>query len=55
MELASHSFNYNVLGPEGFEFLARIIDQCECYRFRYHDTGEALTVMDSLVSESASV
>jgi len=48
MELARHAVNYSILGQQGFETASRLIDQCDCYEFRYSDLREAVGRFDVL-------
>lgn len=48
MELASHAPNYSLQGLRGFETMARLVDQCDCYEFRYSDLREAVERFDRL-------
>ena len=50
MRTADNAFNYSVLGRQGFEMLAGLIDRCECFEFRYGDLKEALGRFDMLAS-----
>ncbi|NQY62243.1 MAG: HprK-related kinase A [Alteromonadaceae bacterium] len=50
IRLADHSFNYSILGLEGFEILSKLHDKVECYEYCYDgDFKEALNLMDSLL------
>lgn len=49
MTLAEHAFNFNVLGKEGFDCMANMVDQAECYDFTYPDLDSALAGINSLV------
>jgi HprK-related kinase A len=51
MQLIDNSFNYNVHGRRGFDALADLIDNCECYEFSYSRLGEAAAVFDRLSEE----
>jgi len=48
MRTADNAFNYSVLGRQGFELLADLIDRCECHEFRYGNLEEALRRFDRL-------
>ncbi|MET0101193.1 MAG: HprK-related kinase A [Sedimenticola sp.] len=48
MEIAGQSFNYNVLGTDGFEIMKRLIDHCHCFDFSYGSLDEAVEVFDQL-------
>lgn len=50
MRTAENAFNYSVLGRQGFEMLANLIDRCECYEFRYGDLAQALDRFDAIRS-----
>lgn len=45
---ADNSFNYSVLGRQGFLTLADLIDRCECYRFTYSRLEDAIHCFDEL-------
>ncbi|WP_211185230.1 HprK-related kinase A [Thalassotalea algicola] len=50
IQMAENSFNYNVLGIEGFKALAKLHDNVECFSFQYDGNLEyAINTMDSLV------
>jgi hypothetical protein len=51
-KLAANAFNYEVLGPEGFEAMGRLIERCECYRLSYSRLEEAIEVIGGLVEAS---
>ncbi len=48
VQLASNSFNNQVLGRRGFETLADLIDATESFDFRYSDLEEAIKTFDDL-------
>lgn len=50
IQAADQSFNYSLLGQEGFEAMGRLVDDCECLRFHYGDLEEAVTVFDRLAA-----
>lgn len=52
MRTADNAFNYSVLGRQGFEMLAGLIDRCECFEFRYGDLQDALEKFDAFTSGS---
>jgi HprK-related kinase A len=49
IELADNSFNYHILGKEGFEATAKIIEQVDCYSFEYSDFDQAIIIFNELV------
>jgi HprK-related kinase A len=49
LELGRNSFNYLVLGKDGFETLAKVIDASDCYDFQYSQLDDAVRVFDELV------
>jgi len=48
--LAVNSFNFELLGPDGFDALARLIGQCGCYELRYRSLDRALGVLGELLT-----
>ena len=48
LKLATNSFNYHVLGGEGFLRVRHLIRQCRHYNFSYSHLEEALKVFDDL-------
>lgn len=55
MELASNAFNYDVLGAAGFDRLADLVDEVECFDFVYSDLDEAIQTFDALAADTALV
>lgn len=55
LELGRNSFNYMVLGLEGFEALSRVISACDCHEFVYSQLDDAVAVFDRLVQERHAV
>lgn len=49
MHAAGHAFNYSLLGRQGFELNAALIDACECWDFEYSELDEALRSFERLV------
>jgi hypothetical protein len=50
MKLCGNSFNYEVLGVEGFETVGRIVEKSECHSFVYGDLREAIAWFDGLTA-----
>ena len=48
MKIADNSFNYSMLGVRGFETVAKLIDRCDCYEFKYSNLNEAVALFDTL-------
>jgi hypothetical protein len=48
VRLASHSFNYSLLGAAGFTSLGRLVGPCDCYEFSYSRLGDAVETFASL-------
>jgi HprK-related kinase A len=46
--LASHAFNYSLLGRLGFELTAALIDGCGCWDFSYSNLTEGLAALEGL-------
>lgn len=51
--LAVNSFNYDVLGPDGFDALGRLVQASTCWQLRYGDLEGAIDVIDRLLEGSA--
>ncbi|RLA20445.1 MAG: HprK-related kinase A [Gammaproteobacteria bacterium] len=49
LKMAENSFNYSVLGLQGFEVLSALISNCDCYDFSYQSLDEAKEVLESLI------
>ncbi len=47
--LAANSFNYELIGPDGFDAVGDLIEACECYRLQYSRIDEAIETMDELI------
>lgn len=54
MELGRNAFNYAVLGREGFEALAGVIDACDTFDFRYGHLDDAVRVFDGLARSAGT-
>lgn len=52
MLLAESSFNYSLHGRRGFETLASVIQNCDCYEFKYGDLDAAVALFDRLASQT---
>jgi HprK-related kinase A len=50
MHLATHAFNYSLLGRLGFDLCANLVDCCDCWDFSYSRLHEALRSFDELVA-----
>lgn len=50
MHVATHAFNYSLLGRLGFELTAALIERCECWDFGYSQLPEALRRFEDLVA-----
>jgi HprK-related kinase A len=48
MQLATHAFNYELLGAAGFETVRAIVDASRCFRLEYSDLDEAIGALDAL-------
>lgn len=51
IDLGRNAFNYSIHGGTGFRTLARIIDCCGCFRFRYSRLDDAVAAFDRLAAE----
>jgi len=54
MFLAQNAFNYSHLGADGFRVGTALIDQTECYDFRYGQLREAVAAFDRLAERRTS-
>lgn len=50
-KLAVNSFNYEVLGRAGFDAVARLLDQSDCYRLIYSDLDRATETLTSMLAQ----
>lgn len=48
LHLASHAFNYSLLGPLGFQLVADLMDACECWDFEYSQLPDAIRLFREL-------
>jgi hypothetical protein len=46
--LAVNSFNFERLGPDGFDALARLVHQCQCFELRYSSLERAVEELGKL-------
>ncbi len=51
IELAENSFNYNVLGSQGFNVLCDLVASARCYKFEYSCLDEAIDLFQTLANE----
>ena len=49
MKVAENSFNYSVLGLQGFDVLGELVSKCACYEFSYQSLDEAKETLESLI------
>lgn len=50
MHAAGHGFNYSLLGRQGFESNAALVEACDCWDFEYSQLDQALRTFESLVA-----
>ena len=50
MRTADNAFNYSVLGQQGFEMLAGLVDRCECFEFSFGSLPDAVRRLETLES-----
>lgn len=48
MQIAENTFNYSMLGREGFETIANLVDCCDCHSFTYSRLNEAIEIFNAL-------
>lgn len=51
LKVAGNSFNYNVLGNQGFKSLCDLIQHCDCAEFVYSDLDEAVNLFSKLYND----
>jgi HprK-related kinase A len=52
LELGRNAFNYMVLGQQGFDVLADMVEGCDCYDFHYSQLDDAVAAFDALVQQA---
>ena len=52
LELGRNAFNYVVLGEQGFDALADMVERCDCYDFRYSRLDDAVATFDNLLVQA---
>lgn len=50
LELGRNSFNYLILGKQGFDVLANLVEACDCYDFEYGQLDDAVAMFEKLVT-----
>ena len=48
LKLANNSFNYQLLGLQGFQAVTKLVRNCDCYILTYSDLDEAITTLNQL-------
>ena len=48
LKLSNNSFNYQLLGLQGFQGIARLVRDCDCYILSYSNLDEAIEAMNRL-------
>jgi len=51
MNLADQAFNYDVHGRRGFEFLADVVSESDCFEFEYGDLDRAVVRLSALARQ----
>ena len=54
MKMLGQTFNYDTHGREGFNTLAQLVDQSDCYEFSYSRLDDAIAIFDRLATDAAS-
>lgn len=54
LDLGGNSFNYMLLGLDGFEALGRMVSACECFEFSYSQLDEAVQAFDALAEAAGA-
>jgi len=50
--LAVNSFNYEILGPDGFDALGKVVQASTCYQLRYRDLDRAVEAITELLDRA---
>lgn len=50
--VALNSFNYEMLGPDGFDAVAALIERCPCWQITYHDLPAAIAAARDLLDRA---
>ena len=50
VELARNSFNYGVLGRQGFQTMSDMVQACQCHDFVYSQLDDAIRIFDGLAA-----
>tara|TARA_Y100000034_G_scaffold104136_1_gene130445 strand:- start:645 stop:1508 length:864 start_codon:yes stop_codon:yes gene_type:complete len=50
-QIIDNSFNYHVLGLEGFELATKLIKQCQSFHLEYSQFGEANDALEEIINE----
>lgn len=53
VKLAENSFNYNVLGMQGFNALCEIVNQCACFELTYSELDDAVDYFEEIVKKKS--
>lgn len=53
-KLAVNSFNYEILGPAGFDAITRMVAEAPAFRLAYRDLDRAIAAIDRLLDEAGS-
>lgn len=48
-QLIEHSFNYHILGEQGFHLISNLLNNVTCYQFEYSDFEQAKNLLSGLV------
>jgi hypothetical protein len=55
VHLAEQSFNFDALAPSALPVLAEMLRSCRCYRLRFGDATDAVTVISELYAEALRI
>jgi len=50
MSVIANTFNFNILGEQGFEAVSDIINNTDCFDFTYPDLNEAIVKLEALIN-----
>jgi HprK-related kinase A len=53
--LAQHSLNHAVLGANGFQALADLVEQSDCYELEFGDLDDAVSALEAIAVDASSL
>lgn len=53
LRVAGDAFNFSILGQQGFDTLADLVERCDCYTLTYSDMQQAIDHLTNIIQEKA--